>query len=47
MRLGEKYWLLVIGILIAINSSDWNNRARTKIANEKVLIASTYREELS
>jgi len=37
--------LVVIGILIAININDWNNR-QTKIANEKVLIASLI-EELS
>jgi hypothetical protein len=37
--------LVVIGILIAININDWNNR-QTKIANEKVLLASLI-EELS
>ncbi len=38
-------FLVVIGILIAININDWNNR-QTKIANEKVLMASLV-EELS
>jgi hypothetical protein len=42
--IGEIF-LVVIGILIAININDWNNR-QTKIANEKVLIASLV-EELS
>jgi hypothetical protein len=42
--MGEIF-LVVIGILIAININDWNNR-QTKIANEKVLMASLV-EELS
>jgi hypothetical protein len=42
--IGEIF-LVVIGILIAININDWNNR-QTKIANEKVLMASLV-EELS
>ncbi|MCL6257670.1 DUF6090 family protein [Aquiflexum sp. TKW24L] len=42
--IGEIF-LVVIGILIAININDWNNR-QTKIANEKVIMASLV-EELS
>jgi hypothetical protein len=42
--IGEIF-LVVIGILIAININDWNNR-QTKISNEKILITSLA-EELS